>query len=351
SILLNLIFKNSVGAQDPSQDLYEEDPAGFLSVVIVGYTSMIFSLIGTFFVFSRVYYRWRNTNKVLSMALKVPFYMCIFDFALVICQSINFTYLAINRTTLSDPACIQVAFVQAAITFYHRLVIACISINTYFRVCREKNFNIGRYDWKIFIPTGIISGVVSFLGLKNYGRDKYWCAVKSDRSKNFFIPFTSTLITLLVLSMCLFCYIKTIRAIRLVKEQQEAVISSNGVIGNNNSSVSPIEEVERKTPSIPYNMYQFLGNAKPWAYCLVIASVNLGGVGNAIFYVINEGWQIRFHGTGKSGSNFDQGNVIHSKDDSNCDEISSKDVTDHAVSILLQNNVVTEISGRDTFNS
>ncbi|CAG8554809.1 12194_t:CDS:2 [Dentiscutata erythropus] len=228
-----IIFKISARAQDPSQDIYEEDPAGFLSVVIVGYTSINFSLIGTLFVISRVYYRWRNTNKVLSMALRVPFYMCTFDFALVICQFINFTYLAINRTTLSDPACAQIGFVQATITFYHRLVIACISINTYCRVCREKNFNTGRYDWKIFIPTAIISGVVSFLDMKNYGRDRYWCAVKSDRSKNLFIPLTSTLITLLVLSVCLFCYIETIRAIRFVREQQETVIAS-------------IEEMERK---------------------------------------------------------------------------------------------------------
>ncbi|RHZ74807.1 hypothetical protein Glove_219g150 [Diversispora epigaea] len=27
-----------------------------------------------------------------------------------------------------------------------------------------------------------------------------------------------------------------------------------------------------------------------WTFVLIVASINLGGVGNAIFYVINEGW-------------------------------------------------------------
>ncbi|CAG8570711.1 19863_t:CDS:2 [Cetraspora pellucida] len=42
-------------------------------------------------------------------------------------------------------------------------------------------------------------------------------------------------------------------------------------------------------PTIPYEIYQIYGNAPTWMYCMVAASINMGGIGNAIFYIINEG--------------------------------------------------------------
>ncbi|CAG8714402.1 22496_t:CDS:2 [Gigaspora margarita] len=365
-ILLNLIFRNSVIAKGQSQDLYEEDPGGFLSVVIIGYTSSLFCLVGTLYVLIRIYYRWSNTNKNLSIALRVPFYMGLFNALLLVCQNINLTYVTVKSTTLPEPYCREIAAVQVIFTFYHRLVIVGISIITYLRVCKNKPYNTGRYDWKITIPSAVISVFLSVFGLKNLGPDRYWCSLKTDLT-NVFVPLTSTLLTILLLIVCLFCYIKTIYAIRFVKRQQKTVSVRKGVIDKNSSSTSPIVEMERKVtkkvmgyilvfilqwaPALPYNVYKIFGTAEPWAYCLVIASINLGGVGNAIFYVINEGWEMNNYSTGKSLSNFDQDNVADSKDDSN-DTISSKDVSDISTrSILLRKNNITAISEHDIENS
>ncbi|CAG8725147.1 23247_t:CDS:2 [Gigaspora rosea] len=304
-ILLNLIFRNSVIAKGQSHDLYEEDPGGFFS-----------------------------------------------------------TYVAVKSTTLPEPYCREIAAVQVVLTTYHRTVIFCISIITYLRVCKNKTFNTGRYDWKITIPSAIFSLGLTLFGLKNLGPDRFWCAIKTDIT-NVFVPVTSTVITILLLIVCSFCYIKTIYAIRFVKKQQRAVRVRKGV-DKNGSPTFPIDEMERKvtnkvmgyilvfilqwTPAIPYNAYKFFGTAEAWAYCLIIASVNLGGVGNAIFYVINEGWEMNNYNTGKSISNFDQENVTDSKDDFNNDTIGSKDVSDISTRSIIRKNNDIVISEHDIEN-
>ncbi|CAG8548342.1 10950_t:CDS:2 [Dentiscutata heterogama] len=292
--LLNLIFENLVNAQVPSTesptgsptDLYEDDPAGFLSVVIIGFIFAFLALAGIFFVLNRVYYRWTHKHKSLSMALRVPFYLGILDLVFVINNVISIFHLAIFHNSMSDQVCKSVAAISVAFTLFHRQIIAGISIITYLRVCRQKICDTGRYDWKLFLPTSIISIIISVMSIPTYGSNIYWCAAKAD---TIMVPIFSIFLTFFVLFICLFCYVQTIRSIRDIKKQQSSIVENRA---RNSTFKSPIDEVEIKVsvkvlgyilvymiqwiPAIPYDIYSLLGRAKPWVYCMVTVAVNMG---------------------------------------------------------------------------
>ncbi|CAG8568203.1 15511_t:CDS:2, partial [Cetraspora pellucida] len=207
------------------------------------------------------------------------------------------TYLAVNRTTIPDPACKSFAAISTALTLFHRLTVASISIITYLRVCKQRICDTGIYDWKIFLPVITISSIVSVLALDSYGPVKYWCAAKTD---TIITPIASICTTFIVLSICLFCYIQTIQAIRSIKKQHLAIIKRS-VYNKPDNSTSVISEVEMKVsikvsgyilvfilqwiPSVPYDIYSFLGRTHPWVYCMVLVSVCMG-VGIAMEVVI-----------------------------------------------------------------
>ncbi|CAG8678641.1 8376_t:CDS:2 [Gigaspora margarita] len=310
-VLLNLIFENLVNADYPpessSKDLYEDDPVGFLSVVIFGFVFNFLALAGIFFVFNRIYYRWTHKHKSLSMALRVPFYLGVLDLVFVLFMTVSMMHLAIYHTPLSDHVCKSNAAISVAFTIFHRLVIA---------VCRQIVCNTGRYDWKLFLPIAIISTILSLLSIPTYGTNIYWCAAKPDTAM---VPIFSILMTFLVLFICLFCYIQTIRVIRAIKNKQLS-IENRGVVARISTLKSPIDEVEIKVttkvlgyilvymvqwlPDIPYDIYSLIGRAEPWVYCLVIVAVHMGSIGNAIFYVINEGTSR--YGSSNSSSSYEQ---------------------------------------------
>ncbi|CAG8625219.1 14030_t:CDS:2 [Cetraspora pellucida] len=257
--LLCLLFDNLASAQDPPKDLYKAES------ILDGHIDV----------------------NLCHWLLEYHFtWACL-------------SYLAVNRTTIPDPACKSFAAISTALTLFHRLTVASISIITYLR---QKICDTGIYDWKIFLPVITISSIVSIIALDSYGPVTFWCAAKTD---TIITPIASICTTFIVLSICLFCYIQTIQAIRSIKKQHLAIIKRS--VGNKpDNSTSVISEVEMKVsikvsgyilvfilqwiPSVPYDIYSFLGRTHPWVYCMVIVSVCMGSVGNAIFYVINEGW-------------------------------------------------------------
>ncbi|KAF0538244.1 putative g-protein coupled receptor 21 [Gigaspora margarita] len=213
---------------------------------------------------NRIYHKWAHNHKSLSMALRVPFYLCIFDIILVFFLDLNLTYLAIHRITWPVQTCKIIAVVAIAFTLIHRLFVACIAVITYLRVCKQKACDTGRYDWKLFLPLVIVSSLISIAGLQTYGPVKYWCAAES-------------------------------------KTMQQATITTS-----QNITIFPVTDVELRVsvkvlgyilvfivqwiPDIPYDMYQFYGTAHPWAYCFVVFTIIIGPIGNLIFFIINEGW-------------------------------------------------------------
>ncbi|CAG8489167.1 13838_t:CDS:2 [Racocetra persica] len=272
SILLNLIFENLAKADEMHPDLYESDAAGFLSVIIIQMTCIFLSVIGILYVFSRIYHRWMYTRKSLPMSLRIPFYLGIFDVLIMGFEIPVAIYVATYRTTLPEITCRGIVFAAGAFTIFHRTFVASVSVVTYLRVCWNKHVDTGRYDWKLLLPISIPSIVMFALG---------WDA--------------------LVLFICLFCYLKIIFTIHVVKKQQSTI--SNYTV---NKKITTLNEIEIKVikkilgyvlvfilqwfPTVPYELWQLHGEPPTWSYCMVAVGLNMGGIGNAIFYVINEGW-------------------------------------------------------------
>ncbi|CAG8816511.1 3427_t:CDS:2 [Gigaspora margarita] len=160
---------------------------------------------------------------------------------------------------------------------------------------RKKFCDTGKYDWKLFLPSIILALALSLCALKTYSSAKYWCAAVPN---TITIPLFSFIVTLLVLFICLFCYIQTIREIRANKKQQLRHF------GSQDTSRYSLNDIEIKVsikvlgyilvyiiqwiPTVIYDLYQYFGNVHPWVYCMVAISINMGPIGNMIFFIINE---------------------------------------------------------------
>ncbi|CAG8599269.1 17806_t:CDS:2 [Cetraspora pellucida] len=291
-------------------DLYNEDPVGFLSVVITGHVCIFLSAASILFLLNRIYYRWVNKRKSLSLALRVPFYLGML-------------------------ACQGVAVSTIAFTHFHRLIAAGISIITYYRICKQKWYDTGKYDWKLFLPSAIGGSLVAAINLANYGSVVYWCAAKP---KTLITPISSIVMTIVVFVICLFCYIKTIQEIHAIKKQHLSYIEDR------NTSKHPINAVEIKViikvmgyilvfmiqwiPVTFYDIYQLLGVAQPWVYCMAIISTNIGSIGNTIFFIINEGFRHKDKGDDSSSiSNIKSENLDYCNNSTTYININNRNVS------------------------
>ncbi|RHZ83960.1 hypothetical protein Glove_86g79 [Diversispora epigaea] len=208
-------------------------------------------------------------------------------------------YPTIYLKILPQPYCSVVAGLNVAVFSFIRFMVAGIAISTYLRVCRSVYFDYGTYDWKIWLIAGVTSTLLACSGYKNYGPAKYWCAsIISSK----YVPIFSSILSISVIGTCSFCYYNTIMKIRYVRKDTPEISNS----GINCSSVEKNERIEARVtrkvagyilvfiiqwiPSIPYEVSTILNYGEIWTFLLIVASINLGGVGNAIFYVINEGW-------------------------------------------------------------
>ncbi|CAG8687027.1 902_t:CDS:2, partial [Cetraspora pellucida] len=95
------------------------------------------------------------------------------------------------------------------------------------------------------------------------------CAAKPA---SFALTIVSVGITLFVFSICSFCYFQIVRTVRVVKKAQTQVSLSNDT---NKSLEHSISDVELRV------------TVKVLGYVLVF--ILQWGIGNAIFYIINEG--------------------------------------------------------------
>ncbi|CAG8750574.1 26084_t:CDS:2 [Dentiscutata erythropus] len=208
-------------------------------------------------------------------------------------ESATLIYVAIHHTTFHIQTCKALTAFIIAFTIFYRLVIAGISLITYFR---QKICDTGKCDWKLFLPSALIASLLAVSASQTYGSGVYWCAAVPN---TIMIPLFSIVVTLLVLAICLFCYAHTIRTIRVIKNQQSIFDESQC------TSKYSLNDIEVKVsikilgyvlvymiqwiPAISYDIYQYYGNARPWVYCMVMISFNMGPIGNTIFFIINEG--------------------------------------------------------------
>ncbi|RIB06055.1 hypothetical protein C2G38_2047099 [Gigaspora rosea] len=148
---------------------------GFNIILPAGLISGIPNLIGIIYVLVRTLTRWWVTERSLSMAHRVPFYMSVTELNLLCINYINAGYSAIHGETLQGTAC----KIAGGVTFF------CVTVNmalggllsfmTYLRICKKRFYNTGIYDYKFLSIILLISLTLTLIGVNEYGPNKFWC--------------------------------------------------------------------------------------------------------------------------------------------------------------------------------
>ncbi|CAG8452753.1 16970_t:CDS:2 [Acaulospora colombiana] len=164
--------------------------------------------------------------------------------------------------------------------------------------------------------------------------------------------------SILILGVCSYCYLRTILMIRDVIKQVSAVESTpkdSGFEGRHQSTAVN-STMDNKSMSIEAKVTKkvmgYILKEGAWVYALVAASINMGPIGNAICYVINEGWGL--HGNNSSiNETKNSSTTALSSNAKNISGINYQDIEDDFNnSIPLQDrSTITELSREIAANS
>ncbi|CAG8440130.1 15919_t:CDS:2 [Acaulospora morrowiae] len=372
SIIVFLSLIESVFPAGYYDDVPDRDAVGFVMVFTTAFVFMSFSLVGIIFVFVRIYIKWRDTQKTLSIALRVPLYLGVLNAILWVGELVNFMHPVIYHTNWPDQTCKVMAGISIAFTLLERFMTASIAVVTYLRVCRRIYWNYGKYDWKLWFVSGAIALLFTIMGSSKFGPTYYWCGAARGE---IYVVIVGLGVSVVVLLVVVFCYFKTIMAIRDVVKQASTVNATpkngnssdshlNGIKGSRDRRQSAMahstsDDIQAKVtkkvmgyilvfilqwfPIFPYDIYEILDKDAAWVYALVAISFNFGGIGNAICYVMNEGWGI--HGNNSSMIEGNEDHTSNTSASSNVERFNSHENDDDLINPipLQERSVVLEV--------
>ncbi|RGB28584.1 hypothetical protein C1646_767627 [Rhizophagus diaphanus] len=314
--ILSFLYMIPLNDAAPTKSSPYDAITEFHIVFVIPITFHSINILGTLFIFYRTYLRWKLDHRSIVLSLRFPFYLAITDFLYSSASLINYSYSASNKSkflnneiiTLPSPLCEIMGFSVVLFVSFNILLVGAISITTWLRVVQEYYFELGRYDYKIWFPIVILSLIFPLSTLKVYGSTKYNCATKPEASalmKIFFI------LIVLIFTTIVFCYVHILTTIRRVKEENSSVSSSD-------NSWTYFNNIEKKTlkkvltyilifilqyvPVLIYNMFRILKIQNFIIGVIVSSAISLGGVGNVIQYICNEGF--RYQSSSVTCSNY-----------------------------------------------
>ncbi|CAG8591498.1 13620_t:CDS:2 [Ambispora gerdemannii] len=271
----------------------------FYSVTITTIALHLLNLFGSAYIFYRTFRYWREREyKSLAMSHRLPLYAASTDFLTAGLSIINGAYTLCNSKTLPEIPCAATGWATAILSFINQFIFLGISIITYLRVCQHKPIELGRFDYKLFTFSCLLTGIaLAIVSRDGYGAQKYWCANKVKARASLITPIVE-IISVTVISLA--CYAATLRA--LVRNRRE--LKKGTVFASQYHTIDRIEErVTRKiiTYVLFFNLQWlpiavYAGAAlteaatETWVYYVGVIGLSFGGIGNAIAYVMNEGW-------------------------------------------------------------
>ncbi|CAB4373858.1 unnamed protein product [Rhizophagus irregularis] len=283
----------------------------FYTVVYFSITMSILGWCGCIYVFYRTYEQWRLNDKKLKMIHRLPFYTACSDFLIDTNFFVNVIHTAIYAEVWGQPMCNIICILHWLFLLINLSLYGVIAVTTYLRICHEKYFYRGKYDYKIWVIIITAAIIFQLININNHGPRKYWCNGRSGQRVSFTLLFV--IITSILIIIC-YCYFMTLYTIKLQNSN-----SINNIINNNHNFDSKneeikimnrlrISEIEKKAAwKIISYILLFILQWLPvqiniatrwttiretWTYILG-ALVTFGGIGNAIIYICNEGWYSR----------------------------------------------------------
>ncbi|GBC00579.1 hypothetical protein RclHR1_00390033 [Rhizophagus clarus] len=331
SSFLYIIPKNNAFQINQSYDAKTE----FYVAMVIPLTFLSLNLLGTFYIFYRTYLRWKYECKVISLSHRFPFYIAITDFLYSSTELINYSYPASNKSkflnkeaiTWPSPVCEIIGFYVVIFVCLNVFLVGAISITTWLRVVQEYYYELGKYDYKIWLPIIFLSLIFPLSAINSYGAQKYRyvtclimyyasndqprdiqylqlllylsCGTKVGQNAMAALFFIIVILTLLTI---IFCYIHILRTIHNIKEDNSSTASSH-------SNLIHLNNIERKTlkkvltyilvfilqyvPILIYNVFKFLKIQNLVINTIASSVICFGGMGNVIQYICNEGLSYR----------------------------------------------------------
>ncbi|RIA87092.1 hypothetical protein C1645_878242 [Glomus cerebriforme] len=280
----------------------------FRNVVDLTLTMIVLGSFGCLYVFYRIYKQWILSKKNLAMIYKLPYYTACTDCLINLSFFINIMHTALYAQVWDEPLCKILSatnwgFITINLCFYG--VIATI---TYLRICQEIYFDYGKYDYKIWAIVIAISLPLQLINIRNHGARRFWCSGKSGQITGPIILFS--LISVVLVIIC-FCYVNVLNKIWHTRKRSKTTSPSNrSENGIESTILEKRAEIERRAARkimsyilifaiqwVPLGISlaaRFLkSNDGTWVYFLASLGRSFGGIGNAIQFIINEGWIVQ----------------------------------------------------------
>ncbi|CAG8478714.1 2421_t:CDS:2 [Dentiscutata erythropus] len=240
-------------------------------VIPLGMGILFLSGLCTLYVIVRTMSRWKTTQRSLPMALRVPF------------------YIAMSGRPWPTDDCRLIGGVTFFFISCNMILVGSLAMLTFLRICRKWYIDLGKCDYKLFAFLISLSFVFTMAGISSFGPSKY-CLIT---------PIITLALNFSILAIVVFCYAKTLRELNSIQLKKD--YKSRFDTLSKHKKIEPI--VVRKiigyvlifiiqwTPAMIYVFCQIIGYDEMWIYLVTDATVNLGGIGNMIQYIINEGWR------------------------------------------------------------
>ncbi|RIA78753.1 hypothetical protein C1645_883037 [Glomus cerebriforme] len=187
--------------------------------MITNIVPLMFSIscLGNLCVFYRTFKQlvWNFNKERLKMVYKLPFYTSLIDFIENVLFLANILHTAIYASVFEEPTCSYFSMILWAFDTMNLSLYVVISVITYLRICCNctRLSYFGNYDYKLWIPTLVLSSIFQLINMHNHGPRKYWCSGKSGQITSSILSFCFIIITLITM---LFCYVNVLREMNRV---------------------------------------------------------------------------------------------------------------------------------------
>ncbi|CAJ0832314.1 13762_t:CDS:2 [Entrophospora sp. SA101] len=110
----------------------------FYLVVTIGLLASLMNLLGSLYVIHRTYIVWK-LDKIITLSLRMPFYIALTDAFLSFIHTINLSYTAANKTTWTQSSCAVIGGLVIILFAINALLVGIIAIATWLRVYENDN--------------------------------------------------------------------------------------------------------------------------------------------------------------------------------------------------------------------
>ncbi|CAG8807034.1 32829_t:CDS:2, partial [Racocetra persica] len=225
--------------------LNDERVPGSEIVIPFGMGLLFLSGLCTIYVIFRTLSRWKTIKRSLPMALRVPFYISLSGNVIIT------GFPLFQGRPWPEDDCRLIGGVTFFLVSCNMILVGSLAMLTFLRICRKWYIDLGKCDYKLFAFLISLSFVLSMAGIPSFG---------SRQKATRFDTATS-------------------------KHKRVEPIVVRKIIGY------VLIFIIQWTPSMIYVFGQIINYDEMWIYLVTDATVNLGGIGNMIQYIINEGWR------------------------------------------------------------